>query len=274
MKSPVKLPKGYQNNPFFVATDGLELLFKRAKSVAIAFAVLCVLSVLSSLPNYMFSAPPTSAPTPQAPTASASPQLNFEPTLFFSIGAIVLAVVLILIFIGIVYSGVSDYTSSKIARGKTTDLKEALRALFANFKSYTWLLVVIAVKVMLWSLLFIIPGIIMAFRYSLAGVSFFDKGLKGSAATKHSAAITKDALLTTMASHTLLNLITFGAIQPLVTSGTNAVLYKQFVDLKEKPKPHILSWLTLIIPILLTLFIVIAVLSLVYAFSNYQSVAP
>lgn len=276
MKTTVKLPKNYQNNPFFVATDGIELLFKKAKTVGVALAIFTAVYVLSS---YTFPAgPPAQAPTEGKSPASDQADMNFInniPPEFLAIGGLAILILLIIFaFFCIIYSGFTDYTSAKLARGKEVHFKEALGAIFTNFWPYTWLLVVVGAKLFLWTLLLIIPGFVMAYRYSLSGVSYFDKGLRGNAATKYSADLTKGAWLTTFGSHTLLNLITFGVIQPLVTPGANAILYRQFEGLKEKPKAHGLAWLALLLPIFIIILIIFAGFMLAWAFMNYKSVAP
>jgi hypothetical protein len=112
----------------------------------------------------------------------------------------------------------------------------------------------------------------MAFRYSLANLSFFDdkKKFTGNAAIKDSLELTKGAWLTTFASQTFLNIITLGSIGPIVNTGSKVMLYRQFSALQQtnapKPKAHALSWVTLG----LTLFIaIIATIFLAYAITHY-----
>jgi hypothetical protein len=118
--------------------------------------------------------------------------------------------------------------------------------------SYLWLQIIISFKVFLWMLLFIVPGIIMAVRYSLASVAFFDekKQLRGTAAIRESLRLTKGAWITTYASTTLFNILTLGAMNSAITTAANAVLYKQFEKIGDDKKPdaHWLSWVTLLVP--------------------------
>ncbi len=103
----------------------------------------------------------------------------------------------------------------------------------------------------------------MAIRYTLAGVAFFDdrKHLKGNAAIKESLRLTKGGWLTTFSSNVLFNILTFGILSSVVTTGANTVLYRQFNALGDKPKPsaHWLSWVTLALPIIIA-FLVLAML--------------
>lgn len=263
MKKTDTLPKGYQNNPFYVATDGLDLLFKKAQLVGIMLAIVSGLILISSLPGN-FGLKDGSSPQTGSPDSNG---LNIPQELIVGLVLAGIAVLLVFLFLGILLSGVSDYTSAQLARGKKTSLSESLRAVFSNFWSYAWMSVILGVKVLLWGLLFIVPGFVMAYRYSLSGVSFFDKKLRGNAAVKHSSSLTKGAWLTTYASQNLLNMITLGSIPSLLGPGTKAVLYRQLVDIGDKrPKAHALSWVTLILPMILT--ILIATLA-IWAVVNY-----
>ena len=276
METTDKKP-AYQNNPFFVATDGLELLFKRALSVAILMIVLSLFGVFGQLPQ-------TLSDLRMSGDASHRQEIDYKYTAQYmdikrtvtnldagewvTIGVVVTILLLIVIFIGTVLSGISDYTAARLARGKTTTLGEALRAVFARFFGYLWLQILIGIKVFLWTLLLVVPGIIMAIRYSLSGPAFFDKKLGAQTATKYSANITKGAWITIFASHTLFNIITLGLIQPLLQPGSSAVLYGQLDAYKEKdiekPSAHALSWLTLLLPVVLGIFAFIGLALLIY----------
>ena len=264
----------YENNPFFVATNGLDLLFKRAQSIGILLAILVGISALSSLPSAFV---PSNDPGQQAPAAQGSDAAGF-PSIPAEVWLIIVGVVLLLVlvfsFIGIVIRGMLDYTAAKLAKDEPATISEAFRGVFGNFWGYTWVLVIASVKTFLWTLLFIIPGIIMSVRYSLAGVAYFDKQLKGNESVKHSSALVKGAWLTTNASQNLLNIITLGIIQPLLVPGTNGILYRQLSAAGEtKPKAHVLSWLTLVIPVVLGALLLVGIFFLVWALVNYSSAA-
>ena len=183
-------------------------------------------------------------------------------------------ILFLLIIIGLLIRGIADYTAAKLAKDEGTTLGEAFREVFQHIASYVWLSILVFVKVLLWTLLFIIPGIYMAIRYSLAGTAFFKEGLRGNAAIKRSLALTKGAWLTTFASHTLWNIMTFGLMDAILAPGTNAMLYRQYAPLTDegKPKPptHVLSWLTLLLPIVLTIFFVMLIAAIVFAVANFS----
>lgn len=273
--TPRSKSTAYENNPFFVAINGLELLFEKARPIGIALLVLAFFSAIGPLRSFVL---PSERQNDQSATvtneqgkAIADTISNIPAEMWLLIGAIALAVVAVMLAIGIIFRGVLDYTSARIATGETVTLSEAFRAVFGSFWSYTWVLTIMTVKVLLWSLLLVVPGIIMAVRYSLAGVSFYASGLKGDAAVQHSSGLVKGAWLTTFASQTLLPILTLGYAQNLLAPGINAVLYRQLEQAgTTKPKAHLLSWLVVIIPFVIILAIIAAMVLMLAAFMNYQ----
>lgn len=274
-QTPTKAPV-YENNPFFVAVNGLELLFKKAQAIGIVFAVLMALSAISTLPGAFM--PGNDAPMSETQITAEEKALTdglsaIPAELWLLIAAVAVTILLVFIVIGIVINGVADYTAAQLSHDKEVGFSEALRAVFANFWGYVWVIIVMGIKIFLWSLLLIVPGFIMAVRYSLTGTVFFDKKLKGNAASVESARMTKGVWLTTFASHALLNMITLGIIELLLVPGTRAVLYGQYLAYDQakvvKPKAHVLSWLTLIIPVLLFVVIILAALLLLASIANY-----
>ncbi len=238
-------PAPYENNPFFVAANGISLVFNLARGVAILFLVLSVLGLFRG--NW------------SADTQNDKESLDaFWTTLsgwsvetwLIAIGG-VSVVLLALMLISALFGGVSAYTSLKLSRNEAVSIGEAFRVSFEHLWSFLWLQIIVTVKLFLWTLLLIVPGIIMATKYSLASVAFFDdtKNLRGNAAIKESIRLTKNAWLTTFGSLSLFNYITFGVISSLVTTGANAVLYRQYEKVGDKkPAAHWLSWLALALP--------------------------
>lgn len=285
---------GYENNPFLVPIDGIRALFSRAQAIAITIIVLLAIGMVGNLISTVIQAIYSpeyqshyshgeAAPTPVTamPTnEEIAKQIQSVPPEVWAILAIVVSVGLLVLIVtwlvGVYVKSVLDYTSARVAKNHTVTFAEAARGGLQRFGGYLWLNILVSVKVFLWSLLFIIPGIIMAVRYSLAGLSFYDKKLSASAAIKDSLALTKGAWLTTFASSTLLNMLSFGIADLLVTSGARIRLYAQFDPLTKKgeakPAAHILSWLVPIgivsIVVLCLLFFVLILLILAGTHSN------
>lgn len=248
----------YENNPFFIASSGITLLANTAGGV---FALLLVLSLIS-----IFSR--SSVPDPNeshinGAVATVSTWSTGDWSLALGSGFVItLAFLMIMALLG----GVSAYTSARLARGKKVSLREAFGQAFEHLWGYLWLQIIIFVKVVLWSLLLIVPGIIMAVRYSLAGVAFYDdkKNLRGNAAVKESLRLTRGAWITTYASTALFGFLTLGALTSIVSTSANAILYRQFDQVgKKKPAAHWLSWLTLILPFVLLIVLIMFMIMLV-----------
>lgn len=259
MATQTKLPKDYINNPFFIATTGIGKLFNLARGVAI---VLVVLSLFMSFGNTSDPSLPTDRDGNPDPQQIVQHFNGFSSSEWLTLAGAVTIIGAAIILLAALFGAVSAYTSAQLSHGKSVPLNQAFKVAFDHLWSFLWLQIIIFVKLLLWTLLFIIPGIIMSVRYSLANTAYFDKGLRGNAAIKESLRITKGAWLTTFAGSTLLNMITLGVISSIVTTGANAVLYSQLSKLgNNKPSAHWLSWLTLFLPFiligLLILFIIL-----------------
>lgn len=251
----------WQNNPFLVDVDGFTKMFTYAKTIAIIFLVLSILSALSNA-------------APNNPGRTADGEVKVSPQIE-SIGVeqvLVLAGVVSVFVIGflliaIFVTGVSDYAAHAVAQRRKVTLAEACKAVAARFPSYLLLQLLIFAKVLLWTLLFIVPGIIMALRYSLAGTSFFAQKLSPSESIQHSLKLTKDGWMTTFASFGVFNLVTLGVISGVTQPGIQGVLYRQFsaYDKAGIPKPgaHLLSILFTVLFGLLIGFILLGMLAFI-----------
>ncbi len=248
----------YENNPFFIASNGVTLLFRLAQGLGVLFVVL---SVLGLIVNF-FSPQPSDISSGNAVTPLFQ-SWDVNTWLLFSAAAAIIG--LAIVMVASLFKGVESYTSARLAQGEETGIKDAFREAFDKLWSFIWLEIIIAVKVLLWGLLFIIPGFIMAVRYSLAGVAFFDdtKNLRGNAAIKESLRLTKGAWITTYAGKALFNFLTLGVISNIVSIGANAILYRQFEEAGvKKPAAHWLSWVTLILPFVLLVLLIFFVVAI------------
>lgn len=232
----------YINNPFLVSIEGVDLFFKRANQISIFLIIVSVaLMIYSFIP-----APESANPFGQGMTP--------DMILWFIVPQVALTL------LTLVVSGVLGYASAKLARGESVTLNQAISGFMNRFWGFVWLQILLTLKIVGWTLLLIVPGVIMAIRYSLADIAFFDKNLSANQATKYSAAITKGSWLTTFASQTLLTMLSFGIIAPLTSGGALAILYRQFdaTPLEKRPKTHGLSIATLVGSILLVLLMLAA----------------
>jgi hypothetical protein len=254
----------YINNPLKIGVDGSKLLFQKAPMAAL---VLAVLSALGASNYFGDAADPVPADAPVGPAGAADISLMIviaAIAMIFAFGALV---------VGSIIAGIFAYTSAEIANGREVTFQQAVKTTMNRLWSFVWLQLLTILKVLAWSLLFIIPGVVMAFRYSLANLSFFDekKKLTGNAAIKDSLALTKGAWVTTFAAQTFLNLITLGAIGPIVDTGSKAVLYRQFNALEtDEQKPWVTLGLTILIAIILIGFMSYALVNFGLSAANME----
>lgn len=274
----------YENNPFFIGLNGIKLLFAKAQSVAIFAIILCVLGFVANTAANIIDVVSNTESSPYSGHELNKIEQDIQTTpqdlapaigLIITVAAIVGVILLVIILISIWVYGSFEYTGARLAADKQVDWKEALVQSGKRLPGYIWLNIIMIVKILLWSLLFIVPGFIMAIRYSLSGTVFFAEGKKGNAAIKRSLELTKGAWFTTFAAYGLWNFITFNQVTALLQPGTSAVLYRQLRDVTDhnKPKPaaHWLSWMTLLVPIVFVLMIIsfIAVIAGIIAIAAY-----
>lgn len=248
----------YINNPFFIAIEGIRRFFIHALAAAV---LLVVLSASNTINPGAFA--PTPATDDQMDSTSSEvvpgPELTLDPAILITFGIIALVILAALVVIGTILGGIIYYSAARVSNNEHASLKDAWRATRDNFGAFLWLQILMGLKLLAWTLLFIVPGVIMYYRYSLASISFFDKGLRGNAAIKDSLALTKGSWLTTFASQTLFTIVSLGTLSTLVTVSASAILYRQFSDtpLAQRPKTHELSVATLIISIAFTSLIIL-----------------
>lgn len=70
--------------------------------------------------------------------------------------------------------------------GKPLSVVASYRWAWQTFRSYLWVKFLFVLKVALWSLLLVVPGIIFGIFYCLSGMAFVIDGKKGEAAFVHS----------------------------------------------------------------------------------------
>jgi len=249
----------YENNPFNIGLNGLKLFFASAQSVAIYAIVLSVIVfVFNSISNVAdLTDTRNQAQIERQDRQAINDFFSQDPGRIAVAGVLIASVLFIVVLVTLVLNGILEYTGARLALGEKVTLKQALKEVMKDLAGYLWVNVVLMVKIFLWSLLLIVPGIIMAVRYKLAGTVFFAEGKRGNAAVKRSAELTKGAWFTTLAGYSLWNLMTFGMIPQLLAPGSSAVLYRQLRDVTDaggqKPPAHWLSWLTFFVPIALVL---------------------
>lgn len=279
-KAHLRNTQPYENNPFNIGLNGFKLFFENAQSVAIYAIVLCaVVFLFNTASNVMDVIDGRSGMSRsqqnQADTQAIRDTMSQDTGHLVVGGIVVASVIFLVILVMLVLNGVLEYAGARMALGEKVGLKQAFREVLKELPGYLWVNIIMLVKLFLWTLLLVVPGIIMAVRYRLSGTVFFAEGKRGNAAVKRSAELTKGAWFTTFAGYGLWNLITFNQIQQLVAPGVSAILYRQLRTLTDagesKPSAHWLSWLTLLVPIALILLFLgffLFVVALAYSFGR------
>lgn len=275
----------YENNPILIGINGLKLFFGSSRSIAIYSLVITFLMVVSvfivfvgSIINGLSMSEAELRAMERSDAQSWERFLN-PATPMAVIGPVAreVAINLLILVVSLLLFGVLEYAAARNAMGQKAELKEGFRTVLSEFPAYLWLYVLMSVKLLLWTLLFIIPGFIMFYRYILSGTVFFAEGKRGNAAIKRSAELTKGAWLTTFAGTSIWLMISQGLGSYVFAPGSLAVLYAQLKAPTDtgvaKPKAHILSWLTLLIPIALIILFILFVGAIVLLTLN-STTAP
>lgn len=244
-------------NPFFTALNGITALFSGALSVGIVILVVNAVINMTS-----FNTSTDAQENPASPFQDAYNQFtSLDPAALFGIGAIVLVIIAFSIVVGSMVHGIQSYTALKIAKHEKTTIGEAFSAVLSQFGNYILLYLWMNLKIFLWTLLLIVPGIIAYYRYSFAGIVFFDKGLRLDKAIQESNRLTKGGVTTLFSSHMLFNIITLGYIDLVIWIASTSQLYREYTELdaakRDKPSIHWLSWVTIALPFV---FLLLAIL--------------
>lgn len=243
-----------QYNPFYIALNGITSLFSNALSVGI------VVLLISAIGSFTATIGRGDTADSKEVERAFNEFTSLEPSQLAVIGVLILVIVAFGLVVGTMLHGIQSYTAMKLAKGQKTTIGEAFNTVLGQFGGYFILYIWMNLKIALWTLLLIVPGIIAYYRYSFAGVLFFDKDLKHEHAIKESNRLTKGGLMTLFASHALFNIITLGYIDRIISLASISELYREYtsLDAAGKPKPgiHWLSWLTLALPFILLLMLI------------------
>lgn len=273
-KPPVK----YENNPFMIGIEGLKLIFTNAKSTGIYTVILFAAAFIVTFLAYLVGVIADTIANGGSSSMSYSYEAQLSGAELTAIAIWIGVGTLAYIAVSVLLFGPLEYAAAKTAQGQQVSLKDGFRATIQNYPAYLWMYILFTVKVFLWSLLFIVPGFIMFNRYLLAGTVFFAEGKRGNAAIKRSVELTKGAWLTTYGGAWIWGIISQGLTTFVFWPGQMAVLYRQYKHItdtnEQKPNAHVLSWLTLLVPIALFVLYVLFIGGIVLLILLGGSTAP
>lgn len=245
---PESTESDYINNPWTLAVTAVKLVFAHARNVAWVLIVISVLSAFSGSFNQNAS---QTTPTTYDPNATVTevvfPGATLDGT-FYAIVTLAVVAIIAITLLSMYIAAVGQLSSLRAIKGQTTTISEAMTMVNKKFWGYVLLQIFVTFRIILWSILLILPGIYMSVRYSLASVTYLDDDntLTPTQAIKKSVELTRGAWLTTFASPLLLSVVTLGLISQLVSCAAQAKLYMQYKPLTEqniqKPRAHFLSF--------------------------------
>jgi len=105
--------------------------------------------------------------------SSSNNDYSFTVFLIIYLIFILIILVTIILFGPIIYTGLFNFFN-KISKGETADISDFFYV-FRNFKKIIALGLMVFLRTILWSLLFVIPGIIASYRYSQVYLILLDE---------------------------------------------------------------------------------------------------
>lgn len=278
------LPK-YDSNPFTLAFNSFGRLFNTNAGWAVTLIVLGVLGFFWQMFGNLIqlaSSPESSSSTtrsvemadklPAASSAASTSDTNVAAVVLIVIGIVILVLIMIAVFsaISTFISGMFTYVAIKSEQGQKVSFNEAWHETSMRFIRLYLAQLLAGLKIFGWTLLFIIPGIIAAFRYTLLPfVVMGDSGDTKGARTAHASTktIVKGRLMEVFGIATVAGLIPF--VGDILRLTGNAALYSQmkvYSDANaEKPKVHWLNYLGFMLLgfVLLIVLFILAIVALV-----------
>lgn len=229
----------YETNPFTLAVDGIKKLYDNARGM---FWISLLIGIIGAF-NSNFDS--TAEQNQQQNVGAAAAAISTSEIAFLL--AIITTIIAGVIALTVVLWGMVGYTASRLAKDLGTSIPEAFDEALANFWRLFMVGIILIVRLVGWTLLFIIPGIIMAIRYSLSAViAFSEPELKPSQVVSKSASLTKGAWFDTFAAFYLVPLLSLGILKNTNDIAVQAKQYEQLSRLKQgdekKPPTHMISY--------------------------------
>lgn len=231
----------YVSNPFKSTFRGFGNFFSYNQNIAIILLVLANVGMIFQLFD-TFSNPSMSSNTSNTTGAST---LGVPAAAIIMFAVFGLTVIVISFLFGCLVNGMVAYATLKTSRQETTTVKEAFRETITHFWSIVYASIIVTLKIIGGLLLFIIPGVRAALRYTMVLLPIFDEDANGKQAIQRMKFLTKDHLLEMFGIVTVAGIIPF--IGTLLQWGGVSVMYPQLKTLKSSnaPKPPV-HWLNYI----------------------------
>lgn len=170
---------GFESNPFLLAFNALGRLFNTNATWAIALVILGAVSAVISLPGDASSEKSSDEQVIRRVSETLS-QYDTMTLLGMALGvALVLGIIATISYaIQIFVGGLFAYVALESEKGRSVSFNEAFDAVKKRFKRLFLAQGFAGIKIFLWTLLFIIPGIIASLRYALLPYIIMDESEK------------------------------------------------------------------------------------------------
>lgn len=275
----------YDSNPFTLIFNSFNRFFKTNMWWGISLLVLGFLSFGWQSLSQFSSVPASNEPSPKMSSDSLEKNFswlqNITPEQIIALSSIAILLILFVALISLVYFAMYTYVYGAFAyvalqseKGKSVQFEEALREVNKRFWRLFLAQGLANIKIFLWTLLFIIPGIIAALRYALLTYVIMDQSEKekGIVVTHtRTKQIVKGKLMEVFGMLVASGIIPFIGDTLRVTG--SAAQYNQLSFTHDhgvtRPKTHLLNYIGFLLA-LLCVFLVVAIISFV-AFVVYLS---
>lgn len=272
----------YNSNPFTLSFNAFSKLMQFNSGWGIALIAMSLLSGLANLIQVFLDAA-INSDTAHAMTIAQStiqfgniglPELSILIAFFVFVLVITLVAVVAGTAIGAFIQGMFSYVALKSIEGHKVSFNEAVDAVSKRFMRLFLSNLLATLKIIGWTILFIIPGIIAGLRYALLSFVIMDepienKGIK----TSHERVklLTRGRLMEVFGVNTVGSLIPI--VGGVITLAGGGSLYRQLQvygdNNIEKPKIHWLNYIGIIligvlvalVSLLLILLLVISIVS-------------
>lgn len=280
---PPTTSEPYDSNPFTLSFNALGRLFDSNAGWAITLLALALIGGGVQFANGLIGSlasdeKTAGTPTGTVTTADQASSLNPEQLLgILAIALIITILISVFLFVSFILQtfigSMFAYVALQSEKGKKVTLGEAFGAVQKRF----WRLLLAQgfanIKVFLWTLLFIIPGVIAALRYTLLLYVIMDEPetTKGVvAAHTRVKSIVKGRLIEVFSLLFAANLIPI--VSGLLQLSGGAAQYRQLSSTPETARPKV-HWINYLLPIVLGILLIlfIAIIALVIAVASVGS---
>lgn len=247
------VPK-YNSNPFTLAFDAMGRMFSSNAGWAVAVIIAGILGffwqILTNAAQFINSEEASASSIGQL--ASGSSEATTIIAMVILIGTIISAVILVSVVIGTYIQGMFTYVALQSETNTKVGFKEAFDATSKRFKRLFLAQLLANLKIIGWTFVFILPGIVASFRYALLPfVIMSDPESEKGVGTSHD----KTKALVKGRLWEVFGVSTVGGIVPVVGSllelTGNAALHNQLKlyneNNLEKPKIHWLNYIAFIV---------------------------